>query len=247
MNRTILYLTDNSLIEPIASRCREILVNEAGDIPIISVSQKPIALGTNICVGEIGRSWLNLYKQMMAGVESVTTRYVSISEHDCLYTNEHFRWIPPRDDTFYYNHNLWLVQWNGNHPELEGMYSRWPKRYALSQLVCSTELLKESLDERLALLEEGYVLAKGLPGAGEFGVNDKIAMVRKVAASGSSQQLQGIVETGMLTEYRSEPFRTENPNLDIRHKSNFTGTKRGKNRTYEVSYWGKFSDVMGCD
>jgi hypothetical protein len=71
--KTLIYLTDNSLAEPIASKCRELLVREAKDIPIVSVSQEPIELGLNVCVGKIGRSWLSLYKQMMAGLEAVKT------------------------------------------------------------------------------------------------------------------------------------------------------------------------------
>jgi hypothetical protein len=45
-----MYLTDNTLAEPLASKVREILVKEAQDIPIVSVSQKPISLGQNVCV-----------------------------------------------------------------------------------------------------------------------------------------------------------------------------------------------------
>jgi hypothetical protein len=240
--KTLIYTTDNSLPEPLATRCRELLVREAKGIPIVSVSQEPVDLGLNVCVGKIGRSWLNLYKQLMAGLEQVKTKYVGICEHDCIYSNEHLAWLPTKDDTFFYNHHFWLVQWGGNHPELEGMYSYWRNRYALSQLVCSAELLKKSLSERLALLQDGYVLAKGMHGAGEFGVKDKIAMIRKIASSGSPEQLQKY-DPGLLTEYKSESFMTKIPNLDVRHKSNFTGTKRGNRRRFELPYWGKFAEV----
>ena len=126
--KTILYPTDNSLPEPFAARIRDILVREAVGLPIVSVSQEPIDLGVNICLGQIGRSWLSLYRQLYAGLEVVKTRFVSIAEHDCLYTYEHLSWVPPLDDTFYYNHNHWLGQWGGRHPELNGMFSYWPKR-----------------------------------------------------------------------------------------------------------------------
>ena len=243
---TIIYLTDNTLAEPLASRVRELLVREAHDIPIISVSQKPIELGTNICLGEIGRNWLSLYRQMMAGIEATQTPFVAIAEHDCLYTHEHLSWIPPTSDRFYYNHNFWLVQWGNGHPELAGMYSHWPNRYALSQLVCSRDLLKASIKERLALLENGYVMAKGLAGAGEPGVVDAKALVKaqNAAVSGKPIQLQRYLH-GCFTEYKSEVFKTELPNLDIRHGGNFTGPKRGKERTYDLPYWGNFKEVMG--
>ena len=56
--KAIIHLTDNSLDEKIATLCRRVLAKEARDIPIISVSQKPIKLGKNICVGKIGRGWM---------------------------------------------------------------------------------------------------------------------------------------------------------------------------------------------
>jgi hypothetical protein len=248
--KSILYLTDNSLDEKLAEFCKLKLIDNCDSdisidkvIPIISVSQKPIRFGKNICVGEIGRSWLSLYKQMMAGLEACETKYVGIAEHDVIYGPEHLQWIPPTDDTFYYNHNCWLVQWGGNHPELNGMYSYWPKRFALSQLVCNKELLKESIKERLSLLENGYHMVKGLKGAGEPGVADKIAIGQLEAGSGRPTQLQRYLK-GFLKEYKSESFKTEQPNLDIRHSSNFTGPKRGKMRRYDLPYWGDFRKLM---
>ena len=39
-----------------------------------------------------------------------------------------------------------------------------------------------------------------------------------------------------------QTFRTENPNIDIRHGGNFTGPRRGRKRRYELPYWGKLED-----
>jgi hypothetical protein len=251
--KSVLYLTDNSLDERLADVCRKKIYENSNGIPIIYVSQKSLKYekdepnnnGWNIgvVVGEIGRSWLSLYKQMLAGLEACETKYVGIAEHDVIYGTEHLQWIPPTDDTFYYNHNCWLVQWGGNHPELNGMYSYWPKRFALSQLVCNKELLKESIKERLSLLENGYHMVKGLKGAGEPGVADKIAIGQLEAGSGRPTQLQRYLK-GFLKEYKSESFKTEQPNIDIRHGTNFTGAKRGKHRCYSLPYWGNFKELM---
>ena len=237
--KAVIHITDNSLPEPLASYCREVLVKEAGDIEIISVSQKPITLGKNICVGETGRNWLSIYKQQLAGAEATDADYVGICEHDCLYTHEHLAWIPPTDDTFYYNHNCWLLQLASNHPELKGMYSYIPRRYALSQLVCNRKLLIESLKERLDLLQGGFVLAKGMAGAGEFGVKDRVALAQRMARNGSHRQTGDLIRNE-LTVRKARSFATVNPNVDIRHDSNFTGARRGKKRCYELPYWGKF-------
>lgn len=248
MDNTIIYLTDNILAEPLASRVREILTEKACGIPIISISQEPLDYGTNICVGKIGRSWLSLYKQLQEGLEAATAKNIVIAEHDCCYSEEHLNWTPPRDDTFYYNHNHWLVQWGGNHPELNGMYSYWPRRYALSQLVCNRELLLRSTTERLSFIEKGFLITKGLKGAGEPGVNDAEAIETPLQAAArraaSGRAITSPTLAGYLTHYNAEPFKTVNPTLDIRHSTNFTGPKRGKNRCYELPYWGKFDELM---
>lgn len=243
--KTIIYLTDNSLDEALAAKVREILVREARGIPIVSVSQKPVDLGLNVCVGEIGRNWVSLYTQLIAGIDASGAQYVGICEHDCLYTHEHLSWIPPRDDVFYYNSNCWLVQWGGNHPELNGMYSYWPKRLALSQLVCKAALLRESVSERLALLRDGSKVTREFLGCGEPGVVSERALrkARAAAMSGKPIQIQRYLND-YLRKYTSEVFETKNPNLDIRHGSNFTGPKRGKKRCYDLPYWGRFAEAI---
>jgi hypothetical protein len=252
-NKTIIYLTDNSLDKDLAVFCRKKLCENSKEIPIVFVSQKSLwewddnelylEGHDNIVLGEIGRSWISLYKQILAGIEAAETDYIGIAEHDCLYTSEHLLWIPPKDDIFYYNHNCWLVQWKSNHPELDGMYSYWPKRFALSQLVCHKKLLKESTEEVLNLLEMGLKVEKGMRWYGEPGLVADTYRAFISASSGRPVQLQSYLEK-YTTKYKSEIFRTEIPNLDIRHGSNFTGAKRGKQRTYELPYWGKFEELI---
>jgi hypothetical protein len=235
---TIIYLTDGTLDEQIARKCREHLEKQAGGIPIVSVSQKPLAFGKNVCVGEIGRSWLSLYKQLYAGLTTARTKYIAIAEHDCLYRREHFTFKPPRDDTFYYNRNTWLVQWGGNHPELNGMYSYWPKRYCLSQLVCNRMLFKDWVGKILALL--GDNLNKQLMHA-EPGIctPEELEIVRKRARDGKASYLHTYL-TNFLEKYKKETFKTKVAILDIRHASNFTGPRRGGRRRYSLPYWGRF-------
>lgn len=240
-----MYLTDNSLAKHIDVLCRKNLIREARDIPIISVSQKPIKLGRNICVGEMKRGWISLYKQSLAGLNKIKTKYVAIAEHDCLYTYEHFSFIPPTDDIFYYNHSCWLVQWGGNHPELNGMYSYWPNRYAYSQLVCNRNLLKRSIEERLMLLVDDMDMDKKFLGAGEFGVMTErmIHKARRMAESGRPVALKQYLEN-YLAKSKSAVFHTEKPNIDIRHGTNFSGPRRGKKRRYTIPYWGEFHKLI---
>jgi hypothetical protein len=242
---TIIHITDNSLDPKLAAFCRNMLVSAAHDIPIISVSQRPIDLGTNICVGDIGRNWISLYNQLLAGISAATTPWVAICEHDCLYSHEHLSHQPPDPGVFWYNSNCWLVQWGGNHPELNGMYSYWPKRLALSQLICHKDLLAKCITERLDILQHGGKIDHQFLGCGEPGVvSDRaIHKAQQAAASGKPIQLQRYLKD-YLQAYTHKVFSTIIPNLDIRHSSNFTGPKRGKKRTYILPYWGRFANII---
>jgi hypothetical protein len=247
--KTLLHLTDNSIDPELYSVVKKNHLKVAGENKLICVSQKPVEdFGENICLGEIGRSWFSLYKAVLAGLENTETGFVSILEHDCLYSQDHIDFIPPKNDTFYYNTHHWLVEWSDKHPEIKGMYSYWSKRNALSQLVCNAEILKKSTTEILRLLNMGLNVSKGMKWYGEPGlVSDKYKayLVRafKEASSGESHQLQRYLREYVL-RYKSEFFNTEVPNLDIRHDSNFTGGKRGKKRTFCLDHWGKFEDIM---
>jgi hypothetical protein len=269
---TIIQYTDNSLDEKIARLCQDHLVVTSRLKPIISVSQKPIKLGTNICLGEIGRSHLSMYSQILAGVEASSTKYVALVEHDCLYSYEHFEWQPPKEDTFYYNLNVWFVQWKTGE-------SHYQRRRVLSQLICGRDVCLEAIKDKVWLLKHGYMIRKGMTGACEPGCrSDKEAFIEAAFCEADwlkthdikdiktePIQIQTVTqEPGICDErseykrvlkqfkdlgkevsvWKAETFRTEIPNLDIRHTSNFSRGRRGKDVFYELPYWGKLSEVL---
>ncbi len=137
---TLLYYTANTSIFREAVQGR---LAKAG-YPIISVSQEPIDLGTNICVGKIGRSLQNIYRQVLEGAKKATTKYVALVEDDCLYVPEHFEYRPTKN-CFAYNLSRWLL-----HPS--GVYS-YRRKPVLSQCIAPRELLIECLEERFKLSE----------------------------------------------------------------------------------------------
>ncbi len=242
---TVIYYSDNKLDWEIEKKCVEQLKKSAHNHRIVSVTQKPMDIGDNICIGDIGSSWLNLYKQLQIGVEAATTKYIATAENDCLYTEEHFDFRPPKDDVFYYNENIWFVQWKGNHPELDGMYSTyWEERRALSQLICTREELLKSLNARLELLNEHGDEVKKIY-QGEPGVS-KIRLAQEAAKSGKGVSLAPFIAEYLEKEV-SEIWKNKQPNLDIRHNGNFTGPKRGKNRNYDMKPWGNFIEYMSND
>jgi hypothetical protein len=95
---TVIYYTSNQEDEAFEQKIREKLLEVIGDLPLISVSQKPINLGKNICVGEVGVSNQNAHRQLQVGCEAATTKYIHIAEADCLYSKEYFEYRPPVDN-----------------------------------------------------------------------------------------------------------------------------------------------------
>ena len=56
--------------------------------------------------------------------------------------------------------------------------------------------------------------------------------------SGISEELKNKF-ISHISKFESSFFATENPNVDIRHGSNFTGKKKGRDACLEIPYWGK--------
>lgn len=110
MNSTIIYCTSNRESENFEDKIKASLLKNCGDIPIISVSQKPIDLGKNICVGDdIGVSGFNFFRQVLIGCEAATTPFIVSAEADCLYPPDYFTWVPPKEDVCYRNSNLYVM------------------------------------------------------------------------------------------------------------------------------------------
>lgn len=229
---TIIYLTDNNLEPTLARRVREVILAGCGDTPIVSVSQRPLAFGHNICVGEIGRSWLSIHKQLQAGLECAVTPFVTICEHDVFYVPEHLTWTPPTITEFWNNVNCWLVWWGDTHPELHGLYSYWPNREAMSQTIACRELFLKYTKEQVRLLTDE--------------IDDPmLRKARKYAQQDRNVYLKHYLAQH-LTPVATQRFRTDLPNLDVRHTHNFTGPKRGrlKGRCYNLAPWGRFSELL---
>jgi len=232
---TIIYYTDNTLESLFEKRVQQELIKAAEGKRIISVSQKPMDFGDNICVGDIGRSHHSLFYQALTGAKSADTKYIALAEHDCMYTSEHFNWFPLDDEYFYYNVNHWFVQWTGSN--IDGMYS-YHRRKCMSNLICNRELFIKAVEEKIKMLETGFEIKKGQPGACEPGVCDN-----RKAFIEAKRQWAAIKDVGK-EKFSARSFRTVLPNLDIRHGGNFSGMRRAKKRCYSIPYWNDFKSVM---
>lgn len=165
---TLLYCTGNLLPEITAEKIRQnLLTVTENKYPVISVSQKPIDFGENICIGEMENCRYSFFKQMLLGAQSVKTKFIVHVDDDSLYTPEHFTFRPKDEKTFIYNTNTWL--------SANKLY--WKPPYALSGMFCHispTKALIANLSKRFEMYPEKPVDDRhwGEPGKfdTEFGI-----------------------------------------------------------------------------
>lgn len=152
-NVTVLYYTDGSLPDAFRYAVFDQLRSAVGDAPIVTQIQPP----------EWPRNHESIYRNVLAGLEKVTTPYVALAEHDVLYPPGYFRHRVKAD--FDYNVNRWCL-----HAD-QLVYSR-RREWALSQLFARTDLLRENLQWRLTLLRErpADCLANFEPGKNDWGL-----------------------------------------------------------------------------
>lgn len=141
---TVIYYTANKISDYFFQNTKKQLLLTAQGMPIISVSQKPMDLGKNICMGDIGYNSLNIYKQVLVGAKSAKTKYIAMAEDDVLYSPEHFAYIP-QTETFTYNMNVETIYtWNKNQCFI------YKNRRALHSLICGRELFITAMEERFS-------------------------------------------------------------------------------------------------
>lgn len=109
-DRTIIYYTSNRENPAFEKRVTDCLRSQSGRIRIISVSQKPIEFGDNICVGELPFNETSLLKQILIGLKAADTKYCIAAESDFIYPPEYFQFVPDKDDRCYRYTNVW-VRW----------------------------------------------------------------------------------------------------------------------------------------
>ena len=221
----ILYYTDNKAPEKILLACRKQLLRCQGDMPIVSVSQYPIEFGKNIVL-PLKSQLISMFRQIVVGLEELKTDVVFLAEHDMLYHPSHFDFEPPRDNIYYYNTNLWTVKSDTG----QALYTDHSRRN--SGLVASRRILLEHFTQKI----------------------DKAVEFFKVTTRGFGRKIG--FEPGRKKgreDYRVKEYRSEHPNLDIKHGGNITkprfklsdyqhGGRRVKDSftlSDEVPYWGK--------
>jgi len=204
MNKGIIYYTDNYRLDrpiiPMAQR----FITESG-LPIVSASLKPILFGKNIVLKRKKRGLYTLTLQILTALANSNSRYVFFCEHDVLYHRTHFDFIPPREDTYYYNLNIWRWRYHTDKVITHGNIR------SLSGLCSHREFVIQHFQRYRRLLDK-----QGLP-------KDSPKQPRWLRKLGYEPGC-----TGGKMGLPKEPFDTwksEFPNVDIRHRFCFTNRK----------------------
>jgi hypothetical protein len=227
---TVVYYTSNYLDNRnpyFLKNTKKQLLKAVDDLPIISVSHKPIDLGINICIGDIGRSHLTLYRQILIGARGAKTKYVALAEDDILYSWEHFHQELPKSSYFLYDMNKWSIfTW------IKPPQYTYRDRMVINQLIAERDMLVEALEERFARvkhLKKTRSEKDIIRYWGDFGRYEKYLGVKK-------QPVQH--------------FFSSVPSIVFTHKNafgylNHGNRKRvGNPRAFDIPVWGKASDIM---
>ena len=109
LDTTVLYFTSDTEDERFTERVREKILELKGDLPLVSVSQKPLSnFGKNICVGVHDNCYANQFRQVQIGLNEVTTLFVTVAEADYLYPPEYFAFRPTEIIPYYRYDNVWV-------------------------------------------------------------------------------------------------------------------------------------------
>lgn len=167
-----------------------------------------------------------MFKQILGGLENIEAEIVFLCEHDVLYHESHFDFIPSRKKIYYYNTNVWKVLTK------DGRAIRVDDCKQLSGLCAYRKLLIQHYKKRVRRVEkEGFTRAMGF----EPGTHNR---------------------SERIDNFKAKSWKSEFPNIDIRHGNNLTETRTGPKQfrnkkfakgwkiAYYVRGWGKTKDLI---
>ena len=219
---TIIFLTVNKVPEEWAAYHRKVLLEAAGDYPIITVSARPMPEMPGINIIQDGTPCAsNIYRQMLRAAKVATTPFIAIAEDDSLYPREHFIYFRPKMDEFAYNMTRWAVfTWD------KPTYF-WRNRISNLTLIAPRELLIKCLEERFAKYPDGTPEGR----TGEVG---KLRIERMLR----------------LPRYKMVQFYTTSPIVNLNHVYSIDQMEVRKVkrmsfiRAYSIPTWGEASEIV---
>lgn len=173
-------------------------------LPIVSCTLQLLDFGKNIAINA-QRGIMTYFTQILTALETSTEDYVFFCEHDLLYHESHFDFTPERDDTFYYNSNVW--KWDISSRKV----ITYDHQASLSGLCCNRQLALDFYRRRLKIIyEKGY---------------DKLPTFGNPTWAREMGYEPGRHRSNKLEPARAEEWRSEYPNIDIRHSRCMTVPK----------------------
>lgn len=233
VSKGVLFYTDSELDERIAEPVRKQLSKAISHMKLVSVSLKPLDFGENITL-EYARGYVTMVRQILAGLERLTTDIVFFCEHDVLYTPSHFDFTPDKKDVYYYNSNVWRVRESDGHALFVDDLQQ------LSGLCAYRTTLLDHYRKRLELLEKAYT---------SMSQEDFGKYVRKMGFEPGTHNRDERVD-----QLSAESYQSDYPNIDIRHGDNLTPSRwkkeqfrnprftKGWTEAEEVPGWGRTKD-----
>lgn len=223
ISRGIIYYTHNTLDGTVlGNTVREKLlkVSESKKLPITSASDKKIDFGVkNVHFPSMKPrdGYLGMFKKILGALENCSADIVFFAEHDVLYHSSHFDFIPKDENTFYYNQNVYFLR------NTDGHVLHYDVNQ-LSGLCVYRETALKHFRERFEMTEAKYK---------ELGL-DKLA-------DGPERDQQNTLFNRFVRNLGFEPFthhrvdwknkfncetwKSEYPNVDVKHGGNATGQR----------------------
>ena len=230
---TVIYYTSNELEKNnpyFVSNTKEQLLKATDGLPIVIVSHKLTMFGdnsTNIVLGDIGRSHLNLYKQILIGCKAAKTKYVAMAEDDIFYSYQHYHSELPKSDYLLYDMNKWSVfTWT-----VPPQYT-YRDRLVVNQLIAPRQYLVDALEERFARVK---VLLK---------TRSESDIIRFWGDPGRYEDLLGV------TVRKRQHFFCSVPSIVFTHENAFgylnhgSAKRLGNPRAYDIPVWGHVSNMI---
>ena len=228
LTKGIIYYTDNQLKTSISKACKKQI--QSIGLPISSASLKPMpGMGNNTHI-KLERGWEAYFTQILTALKNLDTDIVYFCEHDWLYHRSHFDFTPPKDDVYYYNDNWWRIRTSDGH-------AIHYETHLLPAICGNRELLLDHYQQRYDILKKigfdgKYIYKMGF----EPGTHNRAERVDDVKAEG---------------------FKSEYPNIDIRHTNNISASRWSKDQfrsqrnckgwvenDVEIPGWGKNQEVL---
>lgn len=203
MSKGIIYYTDDRLREPIFSVVQKEILK--ANLPIVSVSLKPINFGKNIVL-DAKPGYLTMLQQITRALTESSSKYIFFSEHDVLYPTSHFDFTPPKDNVFYYNANVWRWAYPTD------VLITYDRLICLSGLCVNRQF---ALEHYLRRIEKIY----------ELGYDKDTRHEPHWARYWGYEPGTKKTKRGGFSDDDFDTFRSKHPIIDIRHGRTFSQSK----------------------